>query len=149
MSPVRDRTSAGSIGFASALSHRAIVGASLLLSTAIGSGGCIASTMARHGYNPGRTWLQPGVTRADVDRNLGKPLTESRLPDGHIVATYEYGISRPNRGVEFMHFMFEGLTGGLWLVPGGIIEVARARAGDPVKVTVVYGEDNRIVSAQR
>jgi len=108
--------------------------------------GCVASSIAKKGYDPGDYWLVAGVHRKEVERHMGPPVEVSPLPDGRIVATYEYGRSRPSYQLEVTHALLEGVTLGLWNVIGVPMELGRATAGERTRKTVTYGDDERIVS---
>jgi len=107
--------------------------------------GCLSAGMAAKGYDPGAAVLRKGVARQDVEPNLGRPISAYRLADGRFVAVYEYGRSRPDKGWEITHAFLGGVTLGAWELVGLFIESARASRGEKVRVTVTYGEDDRIV----
>jgi len=102
--------------------------------------------MAKQGYDPGDYWLVAGVHRTEVERHIGAPVALSSLPDGRVVATYEYGHSRPSSQLEVTHALLEAVTLGLWDVIGIPMERGRAATGGRIRKTVTYGHDDRIAS---
>jgi len=101
--------------------------------------------MAKQGYDPGDYWLVAGVHRTEVERHIGAPVALSSLPDGRVVATYEYGHGRPSSQLEVTHARLEAVTLGLWDVIG--IPMERARCdGRGIRKTFTYGHDDRIAS---
>jgi hypothetical protein len=71
-----------------------------------------------------------GVHLKEVERHMGPPIEVSSLPDGRVVATYEYARSGPNYQLEVTHAVLSGLTLGLWDAISVPMELGRAKAGD-------------------
>jgi len=100
------------------------------------------------GWEPFLEWLAGrgsvriiplGSTRDDVDAQLGKPVLVIPLPDGGLVAIYEYSL--PDPGIEeAAHLAFESFE--TIFVPYALYKAATATLGE---VTFTYGPDGRLL----
>ncbi len=93
-----------------------------------------------------------GSTRDDVEAQLGKPVTVTPLPDGYLVAIYEYSLPVPGamKAADVIGGIYVGLFRGFPLslgletifVPYAIYKAATAPLGE---VTFTYGPDGRLL----
>ncbi len=93
-----------------------------------------------------------GSTRDDVEAQLGKPVTVTPLPDGGLVAIYEYSLHVPEAGkaaarigdIYMLDIRLFPLALGLEtiFVPYAIYKAATAPLGE---VTFTYDPDGRLL----
>jgi hypothetical protein len=83
--------------------------------------------------------------RADIEAQLGAPVSVTTQPDGFVTAVYKCEIgkeSSPGRAVA--HGVMDVLTLGIWEVVGTPVERLK---GDTIMMVVTYDRENRVVSA--
>ena len=118
----------------------------LLISCLLGLSGCSVIMAATPSNEPELEGLQTGVARADVEKELGKPIEVQRKWDVDI-ATYQY-VS--NDEASFGRAGFYAVVDVLTL---GISELVftpiESLQGDREYIRVVYDLNNRLVSAKR
>ena len=100
------------------------------------------------GWEPFLEWLAGrgsvriiplGSTLDDVEAQLGKPVTVTPLPDGGLVAIYEYSLPDPG-AEEAAHLAFESFE--TIFVPYALYKAATAPLGE---VTFTYDPDGRLL----
>ena len=99
--------------------------------------------MAASGDEPKNlSLLRPGVPRADIEREFGKPISSSPSQDGRSIDTYKIELgNEPSAGRAVGHAALDVLTFGLWEVVGTPIEMVQGRSYHAV---VTYTADGTV-----
>ncbi len=117
----------------------------LLLAVAIVTSGCIAAEMAFKGsYRDPRHWF-PGNTRADVEQELGRPVSSRPTGEGGRIDTYEFKERPPSSGWANFHGFMSLFYFGAWNIIGIPIELSR---GETRRLVVTYGPDDRVLASE-
>ena len=93
--------------------------------------------------------VHQGITRGEVELQLGPPVQTVAQRDGSVISTYNYQVGNdPSAGRAMGHAVMDGLTLGLWEVIGTPIEAVQ---GESYHATVTYAPDGmvRSVSTQK
>lgn len=107
-------------------------------------GGCSVGMAVSGDPAPNLTNVRKDAYRSDVELALGTPVRTSLDSQGRDVAVYQYEVgNEPSAGRAVGHAVMDVLTLGIWEIVGTPIEAVQ---GDKYEMTVVYGEDDRVVS---
>ncbi len=115
-------------------------------------GGCSVLILDDLSQRDETPFIPLGSTRDDVEAQLGKPVTVTPLPDGYLVAIYEYSLPVPGamKAADVIGGIYVGLIRGFPLslgletifVPYALYKAATAPLGE---VTFTYGPDGRLL----
>jgi len=87
-----------------------------------------------------------GVTRGEVEIQLGPPITSNTLEDGTRVDIYEYEVgNEPSAGRAIAHGAMDVLTLGLWEIIGTPIERLQ---GEKKEITITYDSNDKVISVK-
>ena len=123
---------------------RSIQAALIAASIALAPGLAACSVgMAAHGDEPKNlSLLRPGVPRADIEREFGKPVSSSPSGEGRSIDTYKIELGdEPSAGRAVGHAALDVLTFGLWEVVGTPYELVQGRS---FKAVVTYNAEETV-----
>jgi hypothetical protein len=104
-------------------------------------GGCSVGMALSGEETPDLAACRVGANRADVEVQLGQPVSVQSLPDGGQTCTYEYQVGNdPSAGRAIAHGAMDVLTLGLWEAVGTPVEAIQ---GQKYRMTVAYGPDGK------
>jgi len=120
--------------------NKILMGAIIISILAIS--GCSVGMAMSGKKEPNLGAIRVGVTKGEVELQLGHPVSVVTAEDGGCAATYEYEIgNEPSTGRAIGHGVLDVLTLGAWEIIGTPVEGFQGRKR---QVMINYGPDDRV-----
>jgi hypothetical protein len=119
----------------------------LVLGLVLVHSGCSALLVLSGKATPNLGVIRVGSTRAEVEAQLGRPISSATDDSGRNSVLYEYqrgNDPEPERAI--IHGLLDAFSLGLWELAGVTIEAAQ---GSAHRIIVMYGRDGRVVAIKQ
>jgi hypothetical protein len=121
--------------------HRQLLAVFVVLAAGPTLSACSVGMAVSGQESPNLAVCRVGADRADVQAQLGMPISERILDNGDSVCTYEYEVgNEPSVDRAVTHGAMDVFTLGLWELVGTPMEAVQ---GEKFEMTVTYGPDGK------
>ncbi|MBN9413181.1 MAG: hypothetical protein J0H12_04575 [Candidatus Paracaedimonas acanthamoebae] len=109
--------------------------------------GCSVGMALNGEKEPDLSVIRQGITKTEVDIQLGDPVSVEALDKGWKKCIYSYSVGdESSAGRAIGHGVMDVLTLGIWEVVGTPIEGFR---GDKYQLALTFDENDRVVDLKR